>query len=79
MVDQDAPLDLTIKKASAEPSEQGEHKHHALHLHTDTIFFNQITFSTDGVLDLSIKRSRNSISVPVCDTGLPPVTSAPKG
>ncbi|KAJ0005172.1 hypothetical protein NQD34_011386 [Periophthalmus magnuspinnatus] len=48
MIDQDAPLDLTIKKPPAEPTEQ------------------------DGVLDLSIKKNRNS-------SCLSPITSTPKG
>ncbi|XP_072293451.1 uncharacterized protein [Eucyclogobius newberryi] len=48
MIDQDAPLDLTVKKPPAEPTEQ------------------------DGVLDLSIKKNRNS-------SCLSPVTSTPKG
>ncbi|XP_057703600.1 mucin-2 isoform X1 [Corythoichthys intestinalis] len=40
MADQEAPLDLTIKKTPSEPSEQ------------------------DGVLDLSIKKSRHSLPLP---------------
>ncbi|XP_028278727.1 titin isoform X1 [Parambassis ranga] len=55
MADQDAPLDLTIKKYLAEPKEQ------------------------DGVLDLSIKKNRNSSSLPVHSSCLSPATSMLKG
>ncbi|XP_033468571.2 uncharacterized protein LOC117247982 isoform X1 [Epinephelus lanceolatus] len=55
MADQDAPLDLTIKRPPAVPTEQ------------------------DGVLDLSIKKNRNSSSLPVRSPCLSPVTSTLKG
>uniref|UniRef100_A0A673ANK1 HTH psq-type domain-containing protein n=1 Tax=Sphaeramia orbicularis TaxID=375764 RepID=A0A673ANK1_9TELE len=55
MADQEAPLDLTIKKPLAEPTEQ------------------------DGVLDLSIKKNRNSSNIPVRSPCLSPATSTVKG
>uniref|UniRef100_A0A8C6SLT8 HTH psq-type domain-containing protein n=1 Tax=Neogobius melanostomus TaxID=47308 RepID=A0A8C6SLT8_9GOBI len=55
MIDQDAPLDLTIRKPPAEPTEQ------------------------DGVLDLSIKKNRNSSFTPNRSSCFSPITLTPKG